>query len=160
MDVFVVFGVSGSGKTTIGRMLSDRLGIPFYDADDYHPQANLDKMVSGEALNDEDRRPWLEELGREIRKWSETSGAILSCSALKNKYRNLLASGSDDVKWVFLDGDRELISNRLKVRKGHFFDGKLLDTQFEALEKPETGCIVSINQPPEKIIDDIINYFQ
>jgi len=159
MEVYIVFGVSGSGKSTIGKLLANRLKIPHFDADDFHPKANLDKMKSGQPLNDGDRAPWLERLSTEIGAWSQAAGAVLSCSALKEKYRQQLSSKADDVRWVLLLGEKEVLAERLAARKGHFFNPKLLDSQFKDLEIPTYGCHVDVKDAPDKIIEDIINHF-
>lgn len=159
MNVYVVFGVSGSGKSTVGRILADTLGIPHYDADDFHPKSNKDKMASGQPLNDKDRDPWLRTLALEMGDWSQKEGAVLSCSALKEKYRKILESHCDEIHWVLLHGTRELLADRLAQRKSHFFNPKLLDSQLIDLEIPIYGCHVDIAKAPEEIITTIKNHF-
>ena len=154
-EVIVVAGVSGSGKSTIGKMLADKLDIPFKDADDYHPQANLDKMATGNPLNDEDRKPWLETLAEQLEAWGADSGAVLACSALKESYRELL-SQKVRPKWVFLDGSFEILKSRLDNRKGHFFNSELLQSQLDTLEEANYGIHVSIEPSPEAIVDEIL----
>lgn len=156
MTVYIVFGVSGSGKSTIGKLLAGELAVKHIDADAYHPQTNIDKMGRGEALDDEDRWPWLCKLADELGTWSQQKNVVLSCSALKEKYRVLLASGCKDIKWIYLEGERELIEHRLRQRKDHFFNIKLLDSQFRDLEIPNYAYRVSITNTPEEIIEMII----
>ena len=151
--VIIVMGVAGTGKSTIGKMLSDKLEIPFYDADDFHPATNKAKMRSGQPLNDEDRAPWLEALAEELQKWQEKSGAILACSALKRQYRATLSNqGKLTLKWIFLRGDFDTIYDRMKARKGHFMPKELLQSQFDTLEVPETAITLDIRHTPEKMI--------
>lgn len=155
--IIVVLGVSGSGKSTISKGLSLALNIPYYDADDFHPIANINKMSSGQPLNDKDREPWLEELAQNLSEWSREKGAVLACSALKEKYRTLLNSNCEDkIIWVYLKGDYELIKSRMESRKDHFMSSQMLKSQFEALEVPEYGIHVDISGSPEAIIKSII----
>lgn len=155
--IIVVLGVSGSGKSTIAKGLSQSLNIPYYDADDFHPIANINKMSSGQPLNDKDREPWLEELAQNLSVWAEENGAVLACSALKEKYRNLLNSNCEDkIIWVYLKGDYELIKSRMESRKDHFMASQMLKSQFEALEVPEYGIHVDISGSPEAIITSIL----
>ena len=130
-------GVSGSGKSTIGSLLAQRLGWQYAEADDFHPDANLAKMVAGDPLDDEDRRPWL----ANIAAWIEASAsagrpAVVSCSALKRAYRDMLRDGRPDIRLVYLDADKQTIRQRLSTRRGHFFPAALLDSQFADLEPP------------------------
>lgn len=155
-NLIIVAGVSGSGKTTIGKLLAEKLNLPFKDADDYHPQANKDKMAAGYPLNDEDRKPWLEILADHMKQWSREDGAVLACSALKESYRKLL-SKQDDPQWVFLDGSYELLKSRLSNRKGHFFKSNLLQSQLDTFEKADYGIHVSIEPSPSEIVSNIIN---
>ncbi|MCA0151775.1 gluconokinase [Winogradskyella vincentii] len=156
--IIIVFGVSGSGKSTIAKGLSERLRLPYYDADDFHPQQNIDKMSVGKSLNDEDRLPWLLSLADNINIWSQSEGAVLACSALKEKYRALLSSNyKTDINWVLLKGTSELIKRRMDTRKGHYMTSKLLNSQFEDLEIPDYGLHVDISEHPDSIIDKIIS---
>ena len=134
--VVIVMGVAGSGKTTIGRLLAAELGWEFYDADDFHPPANVEKMRRGAPLDDEDRRPWLDALARVVREVLERGvGAVLACSALKERYRErLLIDGR--VHLVYLKGSARLIRERLARRRGHFMKPGMLDSQLAALEEP------------------------
>ena len=157
--VIILMGVSGSGKTTIGRRLADELGWKFYDGDDFHPRANVEKMAHGVPLDDEDRAPWLESLRDLIRSCLvRGESAVLACSALKRSYREYLLI-DENVKLVYLKGDYELIEDRLEGRRGHFMKPKMLDSQFDALEEPERGLTVDISLPPEKIIETIRSRF-
>jgi len=157
---FIVMGVSGCGKSTIGQMLADTQGVPFYDGDDYHPQVNVDKMASGMPLNDDDRKPWLEKLASVIGETSE--GSVTACSALKKDYRNTLSTAGD-VTFVYLHGSKETLLERLTERSNstdHFMPSSLLDSQFSTLEDPtgESNTItVSIKDSPEQIISNIIS---
>lgn len=150
-----VIGVSGCGKSTIAQKLSEDLGIPYYDADDFHPQENIDKMSSGRPLNDDDRASWLEVLSTNLQQWEKEGGAILACSALKEKYRRTLARNLNHCHWVFLYGSYELILKRMNKRKDHYMSGELLRSQFEALEVPEYGIHIDIQKSPEEIIAKI-----
>jgi gluconokinase len=153
-------GVSGTGKTTIGNLLSQALDIPFFDGDDFHPQTNIDKMASGQALNDDDRYDWLAALNQ-LAKNNKTKGAIIACSALKEKYRVQL-SNKIEVKTVFiyLKGTFDEIKSRLDSREGHFMTSALLKSQFDTLEPPTEAITVSIIQTPKQIIKEILNHLK
>ena len=132
-------GVSGVGKTTLGRTLADRLGVPFLDADDLHPAANIAKMRRGEPLDDNDRAPWLAALAAELRRFREQDkGAVLACSALKRRYRDQLREGDADVVFLYLRTTYDVLKARLDSRPGHFMPATLLDSQFAALEPLDT----------------------
>jgi len=156
--VVVIFGVSGAGKTTIGELLAQELHWKFYDADDFHPQVNIDKMERGEPLTDEDRQPWLQSLREAItRSLAANENAVLACSALKRKYRELLRVNGD-VKFVFLHGSRARIADQLKQRRGHFIDPALLDSQFADLEEPESSedmLTIELKGEPDELIEQI-----
>lgn len=155
--ILLLMGVSGSGKTTIGAMLAGRLGWTYAEADDFHPPANVEKMHAGIPLNDDDRRPWLEATAEWMN--SQESPAVVTSSALKRAYRDLLREGRPDLRLVYLDGSRELIGKRLAARHGHFFPEKLLDSQFRDLQPPgpdEDPVRVSIDGPPEQVVQQII----
>ena len=154
--ILVLMGVSGCGKTTVGKILASQLGWVFYDADDFHPQSNVEKMRAGQALTDEDRWPWLDRLNALLRS-SEVGGedAIMACSALRQVYRDRLAQGCKDVRWRFLKGTFELIQSRLAVRKGHYMNPSLLQSQFATLEEPVDAIVIDITGPPEALADRI-----
>ncbi len=149
-------GVAGCGKSSVGKMLSDALLKPFFDADNFHSPKNIIKMKNGKALKSEDRTSWLLSLNQKIKKWNEARGAVLACSALKESYRRIL-SKDNDVYFIFLDGEKELITQRVTSRKGHFFSETLLQTQFDILEKPAYGMKVSIAQSVEEICHEILD---
>jgi gluconokinase len=155
--VIIVMGVSGSGKTTIGQALADALDWRFSDADDFHSPENVEKMRSGIALTDEDRDPWLRAIRAAIEQWKrDEPGHVLACSALKEYYREILGQSDPDVKFVYLQGGFELISQRLKERKSHFFNSALLRSQFDALEVPEDALVVDISKEPQEILRTIL----
>lgn len=154
--VIVLMGVTGSGKTTIGRELARELGWRFYDADDFHPAANVEKMSRGVPLGDRDRAPWLAALGELVRGCvARGESAVLACSALKERYREYLLIDDDEVKLVYLKGDYELIRARLDERRGHFMKSELLDSQFAALEEPGRALRVDVSSAPAEIIKTI-----
>ncbi|MTE17823.1 gluconokinase [Streptomyces sp. TRM43335] len=153
--VVVVMGVAGTGKTTIGPLLADRLGVPYAEADDFHPAANIAKMSAGVPLTDEDRRPWLEAIGAWARN-REGGGGVVSCSALKREYRDLLRAAAPELLFVHLTGDRRLIEERMARRQGHFMPTALLDSQFatlQPLEADENGLPVDVSGSPEEITE-------
>ena len=155
--IIIVSGVSGSGKTTIGQHLSNRVKMPFYDADDFHPEANIQKMKAGHPLNDEDRQPWLEAIANAMAGWEQGKGAVLGCSALKEKYRQTLEKGaSEKIIWIMLEGDYELIKARMTKRKNHFFDPKMLKSQYKAYERPDYGYFFDVKNKPQEIVDAIV----
>lgn len=160
--ILIVAGVSGSGKTTVGVLLAERLHWPFADADGFHPEANVAKMRAGIPLTDEDRQPWL----RAIADWMDEriaagESAVATCSALKRSYRDLLLCGRPDATMVFLDADREELLRRLSTRQGHFFPQRLLDSQLADMEPPEADEHVLTVQNDEagaaQIVTKIIN---
>ncbi len=157
--IVVLMGVSGSGKTTIGALLAQRSGAVFADADDYHPQANKDKMAAGFPLNDADRRPWLEILNGVLRGWHDhgTKG-VMACSALKEKYRETLSSGMPEeaVTFCLLELSREMLEKRLAERHHEFMNPKLLDTQLATLEEPEGAIVVRNDRAPDEVVDEIL----
>jgi gluconokinase len=158
--IVVLMGVSGAGKTTVGKLLSERLGWPLLDADDYHPPANIEKMRSGIPLTDDDRWPWLDRLNGLLKdKESRGESPLLACSALKRKYRDRLAAGCSDLRWVYLKGSFELIESRLKARKGHYMKAGLLESQFAALEEPSDAITADISAAPEAIADALEKTF-
>lgn len=156
--VTIVMGVSGSGKTLIGGLLAERFGATFVDADALHPPENRAKMSAGVPLTDDDRRPWLERVRREVVDGTPPgSRAVLACSALKRRYREFLSSGARDVRFVYLYGPLELIHSRMAARKGHFMPLSLLESQFATLEVPseEEALRVSVAGTPEEIVAEI-----
>jgi len=154
--VLVVMGVSGSGKSKIGKLLSKKLNLPFYDGDDFHSEANIEKMSSGTPLNDNDRKEWLIELNKLALK-NKKVGAIIACSALKKNYRSILRAGMGNyMAFVYLNGTFELIRSRLENRKDHFMPMNLLKSQFDTLEPPSNEISVSIDKSPESIVKDIL----
>ena len=155
--MIIVMGVSGCGKTTIGKGLAKHLHLPYYDADDFHPSSNIEKMKKGIPLDDQDRLPWLNTLADQIQTWDRQGGAVLSCSALKESYRKLLASKSKPIDWVYLKGSFELIQSRLEKREGHYMKSGLLQSQFDALEEPKYGISISIDNSPETMISTILS---
>jgi gluconokinase len=156
--VAIIWGVSGAGKTTIGQLLAKELGWKFIEADDFHPPANIEKMKHGVPLTDKDRQPWLEKLREMVqRSLAANENAVLACSALKKKYRDQLRVSSA-VKFVFLRGSRARIAEQLKSRRGHFFDPKLLDSQFADLEEPESAedsLTIDLKGGPEELVGRI-----
>lgn len=155
-EVVIIMGVSGCGKSTVGRAFADKSGFAFFDADDFHPARNIEKMKSGEPLTDEDRQPWLQALVDLLdQQCLAGENIILACSALKNQYRDILSSGAASPRYVFLEGSASLIEARLRRREGHFMPGSLLKSQFEALEVPEEAERVSIDQPVDAIVSEI-----
>ena len=146
-------GVSGTGKTTVGRLLAEELGWPFYEGDEFHPRANVEKMSRGLALSDEDRAPWLaalHDLLQDLTRKNES--AVLSCSALKQAYRDRLQGGAEDVRFVYLKGNFELIQERLVERDEHFMKANLLPSQFAALEEPAGLPTIDVAQEPGAIV--------
>jgi gluconokinase len=149
-------GVAGSGKSTVGRLLAERLDWPFFDGDDYHPAANVEKMRRGIPLTDADRLPWLERL-RDLASRSER--AVLACSALKESYRRILSGGDPRVRFIYLRADPALLVSRLEGRTGHFFKRALLESQLAALEEPtpaSTAIVVDASQPAESAVREIL----
>ncbi|MFB9690216.1 gluconokinase [Amycolatopsis plumensis] len=162
MTVIVVMGVSGSGKTTIGTALAGALGVEYAEADTFHPKANIDKMTAGTALTDEDRAPWLEAIAGWIREHQDTGGVVTS-SALKRRYRDVLRTGGD-VWFVHLQVDRAQLAERMKTRKGHFMPVSLLDSQLadlEPLEPDEAGVVLDNSSgTPEEVTEAALTAFR
>ena len=158
--ILVVAGVSGSGKTTVGKALAERLGFVFADADDFHSASNVEKMAGGIPLTDTDRGPWLSALRELLAGWSAgRTGAVLACSALKRSYRETLADGLPDVRFAILDVPADVLRERLKKRAGHFMPASLLDSQLAALELPDEDRATrlvdasgSVEETVEKIV--------
>jgi gluconokinase len=160
VSVIVIMGVSGSGKSTIAQQLASRVHWEFVDGDAFHPPANIAKMKSGTPLTDEDRWPWLKAIASWIdEKRRGRAHGIVTSSALKRRYREVLIGGRPDVRLVYLKGTPELIGRRLAARTDHFMPSGLLRSQFEALEEPgrdENAIVVSVDEPPEAIVDRIL----
>jgi gluconokinase len=159
-SVIVVMGVAGSGKTTIASRVAERLRWRFAEGDSFHPPANVARMRAGIALTDEDRWPWLDAIAA----WIDSARAsglrcVVTCSALKRAYRERLAGRHDDVRFVYLKGEYDLVARRMATRQGHYMPLALLQSQYDALEEPRTGegpLIVAIESPPEEIVATII----
>jgi gluconokinase len=159
--IVVLMGVSGSGKTTIGTLLSERMHTVFADADDYHSAANKMKMAAGHPLDDQDRQPWLETLNSLLLEWFRAGkGGVLACSALKDVYRKTLVRGlpQSAFAFVWLDGSKELIAERLAERKNHYMNPGLLDSQFAALEPPADSLRIVNDRPPEEVVSEIMKH--
>jgi gluconokinase len=154
--IVILMGVTGCGKTAVGAMLAAACGWEFLDADDFHPAENVAKMKSGVPLTDEDRGPWLARLNTLLRE-SEREGRslVLACSALKQAYRDRLARGCAAARFVFLDGDIELIRERLAARQGHYMNPKLLDSQFAILERPQDALRLDVAASPAELVRSI-----
>jgi len=158
--IYIVMGVSGCGKSTIGKLLASTLKISFFDGDDFHPEANVQKMASGIPLNDEDRKDWLQKLNK-ISIEHIASGAVIACSALKETYRDQLNQNlGKQMVFVYLKGTFEEIHARLKKRQDHYMPIELLKSQFETLEAPADAIQVSINHSPDEIISEILDATQ
>lgn len=151
-------GVSGCGKSTVGEQLAQKLNLPFHDGDDFHSQANIDKMAHGTPLTDDDRREWLETLAIKLGEWEKDGGAILACSALKEKYRTTLQSESaEPLHWVFLDGPKELLLERMGGRQGHYMHANMLDSQLATLERPTYALHLTITSTPAELVSQILD---
>ena len=161
LSIFVVMGVTGSGKTTIGKLLAERAGIIFADADEYHPEANKQKMAAGHPLNDADRQPWLETLSGLLLHWHESGqGGVLACSALKASYRTTLAHDlpGDIVRFILLEVPKDVLVERLRERHHEFMNPDLLDSQIATLEAPADGNALQVdnNRDPDVVVADIL----
>jgi gluconokinase len=153
--IVIVMGVVGAGKTTVGKLLGSQLGWEFADADDFHPQSNVEKIRHGIALTDADREPWLDQLRQAIIGWiAAGKSVVLACSALKRAYRAKLCVGPQ-VRFVYLKGNAALIANRLGSRHGHFAGESILASQLADLEEPEKGITVEVNKTPDQIVVEI-----
>ncbi|MCW2514484.1 MAG: gluconate kinase [Mycobacterium sp.] len=153
----VVMGVSGSGKSTVGAALAQRMRVPFADADDFHPAANIAKMTAGHALDDEDRRPWLDSIGEWLA--AHGDGGVMSCSALKHAYRDQLRAHRADIEFIHLVGTPEVISRRQASRPGHFMPASLMASQFETLEPltaDEHGVDIDVDQDIDSIVENYL----
>jgi gluconokinase len=158
----VVMGVSGSGKSTVGAALAQRLRVPFADADDFHPPANIAKMTAGHALDDDDRQPWLESIGEWLAEHDE-DGAVVTCSALKRRYRDQLCHHAPRAEFVLLHGTFEVISRRQASRPGHFMPPSLLQSQFDTLEPlapDENGLVIEVDQSVDAIVQAYVDHHE
>ncbi|RXH54966.1 gluconokinase [Granulicella sibirica] len=161
--IVVMMGVQGSGKSTIGTLLAKKMDAAFADGDDYHSAANKQKMASGQPLTDEDRQPWLETLNGVLKGWFGGAGkGVLACSALKESYRKTLAAGMPEgsVKFVILEGSKELFAERLAHRHHEFMNPKLLDSQFATLENPKDAIHAVNDRTPDEVVDGILGQLQ
>ena len=152
-------GVSGCGKTTVGRALAERLDATFLDADDFHPAASVEKMRAGIPLNDEDRTPWLATLNRELRERSLSGErVVLACSALKIRYREAIGAQLSNVDWIFLDGSFEVIAERVRARANHYMPESLLRSQFEVLERPDSAICISVELTTAEQVEAALSF--
>ncbi len=157
MSLFVVMGVSGCGKSSVADLLAKKTGGLYLDADSFHPATNKSKMAAGTPLTDEDRWDWLDALNRELKRQAASAGPVfLACSALRQIYRDRLADGLDDVRFIYLKGSNECIRARLETRQNHYMPPTLLESQFATLEEPEDAILVDIERPLAEIIENIL----
>jgi gluconokinase len=163
--IILVMGITGSGKTTVGQLLAERLHWEFADADDFHSAANKEKMHNGIPLTDADRQPWLLAIRDQIWRWiAAKENGVMTCSALKQSYRDLLLSPGEgnahpdasEIKIVYLRGSYQLIAGRVRARQGHFAGEELLSSQFAALEEPRDALTIDVDQTPEQIVDEAL----
>jgi len=155
---FIVMGVSGCGKSRIGKLLAEHLGWDFYDADDFHPPENVTKMANGIPLDDSDRAPWLASLNELISSSLKADRpGVLACSALKERYRQQLMEGNDGVQIVYLKGSYDLIWSRMEKRTDHYMKPHMLKSQFDALEEPSNALTMDISMPVDHIVHEIIS---
>jgi len=153
-ELVVVGGVSGSGKSTVGALLAQRLGVPFVDADSLHPKANIAKMAAGTPLDDDDRAPWLARIGEVVVEHQER-GVVVACSALRRVYRDVIRSAAPSVRFVALRGSRDLVASRIAARGEHFMPASLLSSQlaaYEPLEADELGVDIDVDAPVDEVV--------
>jgi gluconokinase len=157
---FLIMGVSGSGKTTVGKALAQKLGWDFFDADDFHPVENITKMASGIPLSDSDRAPWLASLHNLLSSTLKSGRhPVLACSALKQKYRGQLLNGMEGIEVIYLQGSSELIESRMSAREKHYMKPEMLRSQFATLEEPKNAFVLDISAPLDKMIDKILSKY-
>ncbi|MEV4560232.1 gluconokinase [Kitasatospora sp. NPDC049285] len=158
--VIVVMGVSGVGKTTVAQLLADRLGLPYGEADDFHPAANIAKMSAGIPLDDQDRTPWLQALGSWLGERNRAgTGGVVTCSALKRSYRDILRAECPDAFFLHLSGSHDLVGDRIAHRTGHFMPPSLLDSQYavlEPLQTDERGAVLDVGADPDTLVDQAV----
>ncbi len=158
----VAMGVSGSGKTTVGAALAERLQVPFADADDFHPPQNIAKMAAGIPLDDADRGPWLQTIAAWLGEHADTGG-VASCSALKRSYRDILTSVAPHAVFVHLHGDRDVLAARVAGRPGHFMPSALIDSQLDTLEPlqpDESGVVLDVRDPPQELVSQAVSWLR
>ena len=159
-NLYVVMGITGSGKSTVGAMLAQKLGLDFVEGDDYHPPENVRRMAAGIPLTDADRADWLRALAARLREADESGdGVVVTCSALKRSYRDVLRAAAPEVQFVYLVGSRALIGERVAERRGHFMPASLLDSQLATLEEPdsdERAWTCDVKDSPQQIVDAIV----
>ena len=158
--IIIVWGAAGSGKTTIGKALAARMSYSFFDADDYHPTANIEKMSGGQPLTDSDRLPWLNRLRELVDAYDDSKNAVLACSALRACYRDILGFALPHVRSVLLDGSKSIVASRLLARTDHFMPTALLDSQFKMLEREHEGLTLSIEQAPEDLVQAVTQWLE
>jgi gluconokinase len=157
----IVMGVAGSGKTTVGKLLARQMNCSFFDADDFHPPANVEKMRQGQPLDDADRLPWLEKLRQLINHELQAERSlVLACSALRRKYRDALVSSAGQVVFVYLKVRPETARARLEARAGHYMPASLVPSQFEALEEPENAIVIDGELPPTDAVHAAVQHLQ
>lgn len=158
---FIVMGVSGCGKSSVGKALAEKLGWEFYDADDFHPPANVAKMADGIPLDDSDRAPWLAALHDLISSSLKTDRpGVLACSALKDRYRQQLMDGNDDMQIIYLKGSYDLIWSRMEKRTDHYMKPHMLKSQFDALEEPMNTLTIDISMSTQDIVQEILKHME
>ena len=156
----IIMGVSGTGKTSLGEILQKDLRLPFYDGDDFHSKENINKMKKGKSLDDLDRQIWIRDLSKFLRIWGKKDGAILACSALKESYRKILTCKlKRKINWIILYGKYEIILNRVRKRKNHYFKAELLNSQYSQLELPNYGLHYNVEIPIKNIAKEIVLRF-